>query len=272
MIGYSRVAARAAQQLDLASAEVIGQMRDRVRDQVYSPLEEAGIDVTTVELTSSPERLVARLRIAVNIQIGAHPPRPRAPADSLSSLQLHESALTNAAVSLGLDNETFTVEQLQLKLRERLPRLAVVDAPKARPGTLFHFADQDALQFHMDQGRLELTVALAAFEQNGRQTGPIVIHSYYTPVVEGLNAELVRDGPLGIEGRISAGDRAVLHNVFKEVLSEERRLPILRLDNPKDMRLAGLMITQLVVEDGWLGMAVGPTTVGRLAERERSLR
>ena len=31
----------------------------------------------------------------------------------------------------------------------------------------------------------------------------VIVHAYYTPAVNGMTAELVRDGALGIEGRIS---------------------------------------------------------------------
>jgi hypothetical protein len=77
---------------------------------------------------------------------------------------------------------------------------------------------------------------------------------------------------LGIEGAIGSADRARLHNVFRVVLSEERRLPIFRLEDPNDPRLDGLMITQLVLEDGWLGLSIGPAVNGRMAQRQRSLR
>lgn len=267
-----KVASRAMKTLDRESGRMVDEMRDQVHHQLLSPLRESGVELTTVELTSTPERLVARLRVAGNKQIGAHTPRPRAPSDSLASLQIHESALTNAAVSLGLDNRRFTAEELQATLRDRLPRLETSEPVEAHPNTAFQFADQDAIQFHMNQGRLELTVALAVYEQEGRRIGPVVVHAFYKPAVDGLKAEMVRDGGLGIEGKISAGDRAILHNVFKEVFAEERRLPIVQLDNPEDQRLAGLMITQLVMEDGWLGIAVGPTANGRVAERSRSLR
>jgi hypothetical protein len=87
-----------------------------------------------------------------------------------------------------------------------------------------------------------------------------------------LNAELVREGTLGIEGRFSAGDRARLHNVFNRVLPPERHLPLVTIDQPTDKRFQGLMITQLVLEDGWVGLTVGPATDARVAERSRSLR
>ena len=77
----------------------------------------------------------------------------------------------------------------------------------------------------------------------------------------------MRDKSLGIEGRLSSADRARLHNVFNGVLPPDRRMPIVRLDDPNDPRLSGLMITQLVLEDGWLGLAVGPAGSRRVAER-----
>jgi hypothetical protein len=60
--------------------------------------------------------------------------------------------------------------------------------------------------------------------------------------------------------------------VFNRVLPPERHLPIVQVDKPTDKRFQGLMITQLVLEDGWVGLAVGPMTEARVAERSRSLR
>jgi hypothetical protein len=99
-----------------------------------------------------------------------------------------------------------------------------------------------------------------------------VVHAYYVPAIDGLNAELVRDGVLGMEGRFSASERARLHNVFNRVLPQERHLPIVKVEDLQDKRFDGLMITQLVLEDGWAGLAVGPTSDSRVAERSRSLK
>jgi hypothetical protein len=60
--------------------------------------------------------------------------------------------------------------------------------------------------------------------------------------------------------------------VFNAVLPTDRAVPLVRLDEEGDDRLNGLMITQLVLEDGWLGIALGPATAERVAERSRSLR
>jgi hypothetical protein len=153
-----------------------------------------------------------------------------------------------------------------------MPRLALEQPPQAPDDTVFQFAPADAVQFRIHDGRLELTMAIANFSQQGQSIRNFLVHAFYVPVVSGMTAELVRDGVLGIEGRIAAADRARLHNVFKVVLAEDRRLPVFRPDDPADPRLAGLMITQLVLEDGWLGVSIGPQTSGRVAQRQRSLR
>jgi hypothetical protein len=56
------------------------------------------------------------------------------------------------------------------------------------------------------------------------------------------------------------------------VLPEDRAMSLVRIEDKDDPRLADLMITQLVLEDGWLGIAIGPATSERVAERSRTMR
>jgi hypothetical protein len=211
------------------------------------------------------------MRVAGDHQLGAHTPRPRALSDSLASLQLHESALTNAAQVLALDAQRLTAPQLQTLLRDKFRSMAEENPAEVREDTVFEFAYRDAVQFRIDDGRLEVIISMAGFEHQGRHTRDFIVHAYYVPVLDGLNAELVRDGALGIEGRLGSADRARLHNAFNAVLPEDRRLPLVRLDESVQQRLGGLAITQCVLEDGWIGVAIGPTDGNRVAERSRSL-
>jgi hypothetical protein len=268
----AKVTAQAADDVDRETQEAVDRITQNVRERFSDPIANAGIEITPIELTTTQERLVARLRVAGTHQLGSHTPRPRALSDSLASLQLHESALTNAAVSLELDGGRFTAVELQHLLRQKFPRAAQANPTEARHDTVFEFAYRDAVQFRIGAGRLELMLKLASFEHDGRRTRDFIVHAFYVPVVEGLTAELVRDGPLGIEGRLSAGERARLHNVFNTVLSAERRLPLVQLESDTAQRLEGLMITQMVLEDGWIGLAIGPNEGNRVAERSRSLR
>ena len=268
----SKVTAQAVGTMDRETLEAVQRVQREVRDRLTGPIANSGVEMTPIELTTTHERMVARMRVAGDHQLGAHTPRPRALSDSLASLQVHESALTNAAVSLSLDGARYTAAELQATLRQKFPRLALANPPQAGDETVFEFAYRDAVQFRIEDGRLELMLSLANFEHEGRSTRDFIVHAFYVPVVDGLGAELVREGALGIEGRLSSTERARLHNAFKRVLAEDRRLPIARLDQDGDPRLDGLMITQMVLEDGWVGVAIGPGTANRVAERSRSLR
>jgi hypothetical protein len=268
----SRVEYQTRETLDAKTREAVEEVRSQVYDRFTAHFNEYGIELTPVEIKTTDERVLARLRVAGQQQLGSHTPRPRALSDSLASLQIHESALTNAAITLGLDGKRYTAPELQHLLREKFTQIALKNPPVARPDTVFQFAAEDAVKFHIANSRLEMTIALAEMELDGHKMRDVFVHAYYAPVVDGLNADLVREGALGIEGRFSSSDRARLHNVFNTVLPPERRLPIVRIQNPHDPRVEGLMITQLVLEDGWVGLAVGPTSSNRVAERSRSLR
>jgi hypothetical protein len=268
----SRVAAEASETLDQQTREAVDQIRQRTYDRFASELDAFDIKLTPIEMTTTTDRLVARVRVAGDKQLGSHTPRPRALSDSLASAQIHETALTNMAMTLGLDGKRYTGPELREVMHEKFPQLAAKSATEIRQETVFQFAAENAVQVHVNDGKFELTISFASVELQQDVMPNVTVHAYYTPKVDGLNAELVREGTLGIEGRFGSGDRARLHNVFNRVLPPERHLPIVQVDNPNDKRFQGLMITQLVLEDGWIGLAVGPATDARVAERSRSLR
>ena len=267
-----KVARQVERKLDDWTDTAVEKMEHQFRDRVSGPLEAGGVDLMPIQLSTTAERVIARLRVAGNDQLAGHTPRPRAPSDSLASLQVHESALTNAAISIGLDGKRLTAKELQTLIREKFARSNAPAIMAVDEKTVFEFSDRDAVRFRFADQRLELILSMREVVHEGESVRNFRVHAFFVPVIQGLEAELVRDGSLGIEGRIRTGERARMHNVFNKVLTEERRLPIVRLDDANDTRLAGLMITQLVLEDGWIGLAIGPMYAERTAERTRMLR
>jgi len=268
----SRVSAEASDTLDRETHEAMERARQQLYARFTERFDEYGIKLSTVEMKSSPERLVARVRVAGDDQFGSHTPRPRALSDSLASVQVHETAMTNLAVTLGLDGQRLTGAELQQKIREQFPKMAASAPQEIRRDTVFQFAPKNAVQVRVKDGRLELAIAFDSVELDGGAISNVTVHAFYTPSIDGLTAELARDGVLGIEGQFSGRERARLHNIFQSVLPPERKLPIANLENQEGRHLDGLMITQLVLEDGWVGLAIGPESSNRVAERSRSLR
>ena len=71
--------------------------------------------------------------------------------------------------------------------------------------------------------------------------------------------------------RISAGSQIALRGVFSKVFSQKEAIhatPEAFVKNPK---LEGVVVTQLVIDDGWIGAAIGPQrTATAQAADERS--
>jgi hypothetical protein len=268
----TRVSSEASETLDRETHDALERIRQNIYQRFTDRFDDYGIKLTTIEMKSTPERLVARVRVASDEQLGSHTPRPRALSDSLASVQLHESALNNMAITFGLDGQRLTAEELQQKIRERFPKAADRETVETRRDAVFQFAPKNAVQFHISNGRLELMIAFDSVELDGDEMTNVIVHANFVPAIDRLNADLARDGALGIEGDFSARERARLHNIFQSVFPPERKLALAHLNEDQDHNLEGLMITQLVLEDGWIGVALGPESDQRVAERSRSLR
>lgn len=267
-----KTANRARHTLDDKATTWLADIEDRTRARVFRRAEELQLDVTPIELRTTDSRLIARLRLANENQLSAYTPRPQAPADSLLSVQLHETAINNALEGLGLANQKFTAAELAALLAEKLD-LPAVEVPAAAQRTEFHF-DEAGAQARLVEGRLHITLAVREMVHDRSVARNFIVHAYYRPEIDGLSAKLVRDGSLQMEGRLRNADRARLHAAFGKVFDEDRPLELFRLPVDADaaQRLAGLMVTQVVIDDGWLGFSIGPAAAGRTAVRTRFVR
>ena len=98
------------------------------------------------------------------------------------------------------------------------------------------------------------------------------VHAFFRPEVDGLELKLVRDGSLQFSGaHLRTGPRMVLHSVFGKMLPKDQELPVLAAKLNEDPRFAGLMVTQLVIDDGWVAVSIGPALPQRTAWRTRTV-
>jgi hypothetical protein len=232
----------------------------RFSNEVLSRLASLGLEVEPLELRTTDQRLITRVRLANGGQLAAHTPRMRAPSDSLISVQVHESTFNNALDGLGLAGATMTPLQLRERLDTKL-RLPQRDQEPAEDA-VFRFAAQDPVHFQLAEGRAHLTLAFDEIAVRGRRHSNFKVHVFYKPEVNGLTAELVQDGSPAIEGQMRNSSRMHLHGVMGKVLGENRRLALVRVNDATPERfskaMVGMATNQLVIEDGWLGLAIGP--------------
>ena len=141
-----KLAKRSREQLD---AEIHPLLKDSVRrvdKEQLATLRGLGLELVPLALSTSEERVVARARLAGTEQLGAHTPRPRAPADSWLSIQVHQSAINNTLEKLDLDGRSFALPELFAWMAEKLHRPSLAQQEDLPDDVRLTFARNDAVR------------------------------------------------------------------------------------------------------------------------------
>jgi hypothetical protein len=253
-----KIAHKARTQFDLEVQPRLNKAVVEFQDQFLKPLAHLGLESSVSGMSTTPERITLRTRLANDGQLGSQTPRPRAPETSLLSVQIHQSAINNAIQRLDLDGRTFTLPALLSWIGKKTGRPALT-APDDVPDDLtITFAEKDALQFTCAEGQIEFKITVAELETARKTWRNFTVRSFYQPESSGLEARFVRDGSMFLEGKSFKGKpEIVLRGIFSKVLAKNRSLSLIGERFTGDPRLKDLVITQFVVRDGWIGLAYG---------------
>lgn len=259
-----KISRRVGHTLDQQTAPWLADLEKRFQENVLERADRLALRVDPVELRTTEDRFIARLRVLGEEQLGAHSPRNRAPSDSMLSVQLHESLINNALAGLDLGGIRMTPAQLRARLEDKLKPAQPLPAAED-PKVNLVLTEEEPVRVSLVQGMVELLINFRELTVEGATHRNFRVHSFYRPQALGVTATLRSTGPAQIEGRMSTASRLRLHAVFGKALPAEAEIPLLRQLEPDDRRLEGLMVTQFVVDDGWLGLAIGPSRGDRTA-------
>jgi hypothetical protein len=254
------LADRVQTRLDEEVDKQLGQATDKFRTQVLEPLESLGLRPETVDLETTQERLIARYRLAGYHQVGAFTPRPQATADSLLSVQIHESTLNNIVSSLQLNGSETDLPSLFREIARRFRRTGYQVPEDVPTDVTLRLADRDPISLSCSDDRIHVTLRIARLEGGDHNVWrDFEVRASYAPDVQGLHVRLVRDGYVRLKGRrLSMGDQVALRGVFSKVLAQHPQVDLLGNVLIRDNRLRDLRVTQFVVRDGWIGLSIGP--------------
>jgi hypothetical protein len=264
-----KLAARASRRLDDAVQRKLINAEARFQQKVLLPLRRLDLDPVPIEMQTTAERLIVRYRLAGDDQLAAYTPRPQAPADSLISLQVHESVVNNSASKVGLAGRRASLEEHFKALAAAVGK-PDAEVPEEMPqGITVEFAPHDPLKIEFVDGRVLVTMRFAEISAKGggRWTN-FWVRGEYVPQLDGLKATLAREGIVylgSLEGhpRLTLGERFALRGIFTKVLSKKRKLNLTPEAIQTNEKLQDLCISQFAVEDGWIGAALGPKPVRR---------
>jgi len=257
-----KVASRVKRQFDEESQERLEKLSDLLEQRLFAPLERMSLEPVTVSSETTEERIVTRLRLATDDQLGSSTPRPEAPTDSLLSVQAHQSAINNVFEQLDLDGNTFTLAELRRHLAERLNRPEMAenagDADGEQDDVTITFADRDAVNVRLDEGQVRITLAVAELTASARRWSDFQVRVFYRPEVEGRTVRLVRDEVIHLIGQLNLRSQIALRGIFSKTFHKDRHWVITPESLETDARFSGTAITQLALDDGWVGFALGP--------------
>ena len=259
---------RIRNQVDTTVRDALARAGGEWQSRIMGPLASGGVSIEPVEMRTTDERLIARARVLHGDALAAYTPRPRAPADSLASIQVHESALTNLVAGLNLAGQRMTAEQFVGRLREFAPGLPTDALDEDARDTVIEFAEGTPVTFELTEGKLHIAWEVKELVVRGRANRDFKVHVYYTPSADGLVATFNHQSGPYLEGQIRNAQRMRLQTIFGKMFPNEGYLE-LGTEYADDPRLEGLMITQLIIDDGWLGLAIGPAESNRTAQLDR---
>ena len=265
-----KVVARVRQRVDSEAEARFGKVSEQLKQRVLVPVRALDLEPTVLHAQTTPQRFILRLRLAGKDQLASHTPRPQAPGDSLASFQAHESAMNNALGRLALDGKTFTLPELTRHVADRLNTNELWETAPDQEDVAITFAKEDAVAVCCVDGCVVLRLSIARLRKASRTWKDFQVRATYRPRVEGLTAELYRDGIINLSGRrLNLGSQIALRGVFARIFAKQRPLSVVPEKLAGDERLADLGVTQLRIEDGWIALALGPR---REALASRSVR
>ncbi|WP_425395480.1 hypothetical protein [Aeoliella sp.] len=266
------VSQKASQRVEQQMSTTVQTAADRAMEQwknrVINPLATGGVTIEPVEMRTTDKRLIARARVVHGQALTSHSPRPRAPSDSLASVQLHQSGLTNLVAALNLAGERLTAEQFAQRVRKFAPNMSTDKMDDDARETIIEFADETPVTFELADGKLHIAWQVNELVVRGRSNRDFTVHLYYVPVADGLVARFEHQAGPYLEGSMRNSQRMRLQTIFGKVFPDDGFVAV-GTKYADDPRLSGLMITQLVIDDGWLGVALGPATENRSAQLDR---
>ncbi len=261
-VSETRLETRMRERLDSEVQTQLEEAQAKIERKIVTPLEKLDLRPNAVEMRTTKDRLIARYRLAADDHLGAFTPRPQAPSDSMLSVQVHETMLNNTLEQLALDGRRTKLRQLYRDLADAFDR-SDLQVPDDIPENItLQFAKTDPVRVHCEDGKLTLSIQIAELKNRRNAWENFEVRAEYIPDSTDLRANLVRDGVVRLIGkRLSFGDQIVLRTIFSRTLSKNQPFNVINSKLAKNPAIADLNVNQFVIEDGWIGVALGPHRV-----------
>ncbi|GAB5402371.1 MAG: hypothetical protein Aurels2KO_06020 [Aureliella sp.] len=258
--------------------EGLSKAEEELQQRITGPLHRLKLDPMVVSMGTTEQRLDIRYRVAGRHQMASHNPRPRAPSDSLLSMQVHQSTINNTIANLNLGGKTWTLAELAEKMGQVLGQTNWQLGDDVPGDATIRFAESRPAYVDIENGLLRLTLRIQQFQRGDKPAiGRLIVTSSYMPVADGLSAELIRSGSVEIKfaRNTPLAQRLLARTIFAKVFVSRPRIALISEKWQADERAQGLAVSQLELRDSWLSVAIskaGSAHAIEVADRSRFIK
>ena len=249
-------------------------VRQAANEKLLKPLVALDLEPTPMQLSTTESEIVIRYRLAGRDQMAANTARPKIDSQSLFGMQLHQSLLNNMIARLGLNGETFTSQELAEHLQDVIGLSTKTQVDGEQQDAEFKFAALDPIRIDFNDNRVNIVINLDSLKigKSARKIRRLAITAAYAIESDGMKIRLLQDKTgtrVTSRGKqLRLGNRAVISTVMKMLFEPSysiNALPEQFRDRPQAQ---SLVISRLVVHDGWLGVEMDDAAV--VAEIEQA--
>lgn len=254
----NRVANRVSDRLDQVVSDQLETTQQQFNERLLGPLRNLALNPTVIDLQTTDKRLIGRYRLASYDQLAAFTPRPVAPAGNIFSVQIHESALNNVVDQLAWEGRRANVQDL-VKETADLFHAGKIQLPEDFPRDVtVQFAEKNPMRFSFDDGLATLRIALAELKQGQSEWKDFVVRVHYRHDPQQPGTDLIRDQYVELIGeRLHFRDQVALRGIFSRVFARSQPIRLLSDRMAGSKQLNDVHFTQFMLDDGWLGIAIG---------------
>ena len=250
-------------------------VRQAANEKLLKPLVALDLEPTPMQLSTTESEIVIRYRLAGRDQMAANTARPQIDTQSMLGMQLHQSLINNMIARLGLNGETFTGQELAEHMQRVLGVSLKTQAEDEQQDAVFKFAALDPIQLEFDDNRVNIVINLDSLKigKSAKTLRRLSVTAAYAIEADGMNVRLIQDDTgtrATIRGkRMRLGDRAVVSAVMKMLFESSYSINALPEQFRKRPQAQSLVISRLVVHDGWLAVEMDDAAV--LVRTEQAL-
>ena len=257
-------------------AKQVDVVRTAANKNLLQPLIELDLNPTPLGLKTTESEIEIRYRLAGRDQMAANTARPATSNRSMVTIQLHQSLVNNVIARLGLNGGSFTGQELAKHLQDVLGLDVDASSDENQKDAQFKFAGLDPIRIDFKDGRVNVVINLDSLQVGGaaKPIRRLSITAAYTIEADGMQVRLTQDDTgtrVTSRGkRLRLGDRAVVSTVMKMLFQPSYSLNALPKKFRERPQAQSLVISSLIVYNGWLAVEMDDVLVAQSAPIERS--